>query len=126
MTFIWYPFAVARFGRRWLLRLGDARGGPDRHGLAFFAIKLSMKLATRRILRIFLGVLFLLLGVAGLFRPVLQGWLFIGIGALLLSPEIKPFHSVLQWLEKRYPKIGKKIQRFREKYLKEEPSKVHE
>lgn len=34
------------------------------------------------------GIAFLLLGIAGLFLPILQGWLFIFIGLSLLSPRL--------------------------------------
>ena len=76
-----------------------------------------MKRATRRILRMILGVLSLLIGVAGLFLPILQGWLFLGIGALLLSPDVPPLRRLTRYVERRFPKVGKKMRRMREKYI---------
>ncbi len=52
-----------------------------------------------------LGVAFLLLGLAGLVLPILQGWLFLIIGLLLLS-AYSP--SLRAWIEKhtvKYPKV---------------------
>ena len=75
-----------------------------------------MKTASRRILRIVLGSLSLLVGVAGIFLPILQGWLFLGIGALLLSPEVPPLRRLVKYVERRYPKIGRRIRWWREKF----------
>lgn len=49
---------------------------------------------SRRNLRILGGFSLLLLGVAGLALPLLQGWLFIVLGILLLAEEI-PFFARL-------------------------------
>lgn len=54
---------------------------------------------------------FLLLGVAGLFLPVLQGWLFIGLGALLLSPDVRFFRRLLEWIERRSPLLKRAIRK---------------
>ncbi len=59
----------------------------------------------KRIFVIALGIFFLLLGLVGLVLPVLQGWLFIIIGLLLLS-AYSP--TLRQWIQDRtvkYPKI---------------------
>lgn len=53
-------------------------------------------------LRLFLGAILLILGLAGLFLPVLQGWLFITLGFVLL-----------------YPVQGKKLARKLKKKLKQ-------
>jgi hypothetical protein len=45
-----------------------------------------------RLLRISLGCLLVLLGVIGLFVPVLQGFLFLGIGGLLLCRDVPFLH----------------------------------
>ena len=49
------------------------------------------------------GWTLIILGVAGLFLPVLQGWLFIGAGALLLAPHIRMFHRLAAWIHLRFP-----------------------
>ena len=48
-----------------------------------------MKQHIKRAARIVSGWVFLLLGVAGLFLPILQGIIFLTIGAILLAPYIR-------------------------------------
>ncbi len=72
-----------------------------------------MRIALRRVLRHGLGWGLLLLGVAGLVLPVLQGWLLIALGALLLSPDIPVFARGLAWVERRVPRLGGAIRRAR-------------
>jgi uncharacterized protein len=55
----------------------------------------------------------LLLGVVGLVLPILQGWLFIGIGALLLAPDVPVFARLLSWVEERFPAVRGPLQRVR-------------
>jgi len=47
----------------------------------------------------------MLLGIIGLFLPVLQGVLFLFIGALILAPEVPFFHRIIEDLKKRHPHI---------------------
>ncbi len=54
---------------------------------------------------------FILLGIAGLFLPVLQGILFIAIGLVLLSTEYAWAHRTLDWLKKRFPRAGHHVDR---------------
>ncbi|MDD5204505.1 MAG: PGPGW domain-containing protein [Desulfobacterales bacterium] len=58
-----------------------------------------------RNLRIALGILSLILGVAGLVLPILQGWLFLGIGLVLLSRDVPFFQKLSDRLEHRFPKL---------------------
>ncbi len=51
---------------------------------------------------------FLLLGIAGLFLPVLQGVLFIVIGLAILSSEYVWAHHLLGKLRNRFPGISSK------------------
>ena len=60
-----------------------------------------------------LGWSLLVLGVAGLALPILQGWLFIGLGALLLSPEVAFFKRLVLWIERRFPPVAGPLQRLR-------------
>ena len=57
------------------------------------------------------GWFFLVLGVLGLVLPVLQGWLFIGIGFLLLSREQEWARRALDGLCRRFPALGRQIHR---------------
>lgn len=54
------------------------------------------------------------LGVVGLFVPVLQGLLFIAIGALLLAPYVRAFRRFSAWIHKRHPKLRGPLRRFRD------------
>ena len=60
-----------------------------------------------------LGWLFLLLGMLGLFLPILQGILFLAIGMVLLSYKSVWFRTRLTWLEQRYPKYRRQIREAR-------------
>lgn len=54
------------------------------------------------ILRITAGVILLLLGIIGLFLPILQGWLLIFIAIPLIHPEYgkKMVEKLKTWKEK--------------------------
>ena len=47
------------------------------------------------------GTVLILLGIVGLFLPILQGWLMILAGLALLSPHSKWAHSIMTWLKAR-------------------------
>ncbi|MDZ4163673.1 MAG: PGPGW domain-containing protein [Smithellaceae bacterium] len=57
----------------------------------------------RNLMRNILGWLLLILGVAELFLPVLQGILFISLGVMILAPNVPFFHRLLERLKTRYP-----------------------
>jgi hypothetical protein len=57
-------------------------------------------------LRIVLGVIFLILGVIGGFVPVMQGWIFILLGILVLFPESK---FAIKALDKVQPKMPRMV-----------------
>ena len=61
----------------------------------------------KRILILIIGWFFLLLGIAGLFLPILQGVLFILIGLIILSSEYVWAHHLLQRLKEKFPKLGR-------------------
>lgn len=61
----------------------------------------------KRIALIIAGWIFLLLGIAGLFLPILQGILFILIGLIILSTEYAWAHRLLTRLKQRFPKLGR-------------------
>ena len=52
-----------------------------------------------KILSISAGSILILLGIAGLFLPILQGWLMILAGLALLSPHSKCAHAIMTWLK---------------------------
>lgn len=65
-----------------------------------------MKPAIKRVLVLIVGWLFLLVGIAGLFLPIIQGILCIVIGLLILSSEYVWAHNLLQRIKTRFPKIA--------------------
>lgn len=68
-----------------------------------------MKAQAKRILRLVVGWLFMVLGVAGLFLPILQGVLFLGIGLAILAPEWPWAQRQLDRLRHRYPEMARKF-----------------
>jgi uncharacterized membrane protein YbaN (DUF454 family) len=65
------------------------------------------------IVRNALGVILILLGIPGLILPVLQGWLFLAVGAVLLSVDIPFFDKMVRWIEDRVPQLKKPLERVR-------------
>jgi uncharacterized membrane protein YbaN (DUF454 family) len=61
----------------------------------------------KRIAVIMVGWMFLFLGIAGLFLPILQGILFILIGLIILSTEYAWAHRLLTRLKQRFPRVGR-------------------
>lgn len=61
------------------------------------------------------GWSFILLGIAGLFLPVLQGVLFLLIGLIILSSEYAWAHHLLHKLRSRFPKLSANAERASEK-----------
>lgn len=68
-----------------------------------------MKETLRRVAVQVVGWAFILLGIAGLFLPVLQGILFILIGLLILSRDSPMARRVLHWLRERFPKVARQL-----------------
>lgn len=71
----------------------------------------------KQIVRLSLGTVLLLLGMAGMVLPVLQGWLFLALGALVLSVDIPVFDRMVRWIENRVPPVKKPLERLR-RFLK--------
>jgi uncharacterized protein len=76
----------------------------------------------KRILRYILGIAFLILGVIGLFLPILQGILFLIVGLLILAPESKWIRALLAKLRARYPKIFEAAERIKHKFSGTRPT----
>lgn len=67
----------------------------------------------KQIVRLSLGTVLLMLGMAGMVLPVLQGWLFLALGALVLSVDIPIFDRLVRWIENRVPQVKKPLERLR-------------
>lgn len=71
----------------------------------------AIKKKLKKYFIITLGVLSILLGLMGLVLPFLQGWLFLAIGALLLS-MYSP--GIRTWMDRhtiKYPKLHAFVER---------------
>jgi uncharacterized membrane protein YbaN (DUF454 family) len=64
----------------------------------------------KRVLLVVVGWAFILLGIAGLFLPVLQGILFLLIGLVILSSEYVWAHRLLHRLGERFPTLHSAIE----------------
>ena len=51
-----------------------------------------------------LAIVSIVIGIAGLLLPVLPGWLFFGIAALLLFPEAPLAQKVILKIEAKFPR----------------------
>ncbi len=67
----------------------------------------------KRTLRIALGCILLVLGLAGLVLPILQGWLFIGLAVIILSRDIPFFARLEDRVAARFPGIRRIAERVR-------------
>lgn len=75
----------------------------------------------KRILLEITGWTFVVLGIAGLFLPVLQGILFLLVGLTILSAE---YHWARRWiikLRERFPGADRKLRQFLGKHSKHIP-----
>ena len=69
-----------------------------------------MRRGLRHWILIGLGWGFVLLGIVGLFLPILQGILFLAIGAAILAGESARARLLLRRLRRRYPKFGNAVE----------------
>lgn len=77
-----------------------------------------MKGIIKRYIVLTLGWAFILLGIAGVFLPILQGILFLFIGLYLLSQESSTAKKMLEKTKKRYPSLVKKLDQAKAKHRK--------
>ena len=77
----------------------------------------------KRKLYLVVGTFFVILGVLGLFLPILQGVLFLFVGLVLLSKGSSRVRALKQRFKRRYPKWGAKIEQA-EAWAKEMPPRV--
>ncbi|HKS73921.1 MAG TPA: PGPGW domain-containing protein [Terriglobales bacterium] len=68
-----------------------------------------MRAKAKKLIRLFLGWGFILLGVIGLFLPILQGVLFLIVGLVILSSEYAWAHDLLQKIRIRFPKASSRL-----------------
>jgi len=62
-------------------------------------------------LRIFLGIVFAILGVIGSLLPIMQGWIFFLLAALVLFPQSKFAIKALNKVEPRMPRMVARLRR---------------
>tara|TARA_B100001996_G_scaffold133615_1_gene101676 strand:- start:674 stop:871 length:198 start_codon:yes stop_codon:yes gene_type:complete len=55
----------------------------------------------RKTFRITVGIFLLILGLIGVFIPIVQGWVFGLPGLIILSDYFPPFKKVLTWAKKK-------------------------
>lgn len=75
----------------------------------------------KRILLEITGWSFIVLGIAGLFLPVLQGILFLLIGLTILSRRHRWAYRWIARILERYPKADRKLRQFLGKHAKHIP-----
>lgn len=71
----------------------------------------------KRIIKVSVGWFFLFLGVIGCFLPILQGFLFIAVGLLILSEESVLIKKLLHPVEQKYPAQFQKVHQFRHHFF---------
>jgi len=74
-----------------------------------------MRTRLRRVAIEIVGWMFIVLGIAGLFLPVLQGILFLLIGLFILSTQYAWAHRLLHRLRERFPKIAEQFDKSKAK-----------
>lgn len=71
-----------------------------------------MQKTFKTVARITGGIVLLLVGVLGLFLPILQGWLFLGAGLLLLFPKnTKTGRRIRTWMKEKRSQVAERIRR---------------
>ncbi len=66
-----------------------------------------MSSLAKRVLVLVVGWLFIVLGIIGLFLPILQGVLFLLIGLIILSSEYVWARKLVEYFRKRFPKLAR-------------------
>jgi uncharacterized membrane protein YbaN (DUF454 family) len=74
-----------------------------------------VKAQIKRVALLVAGWAFILLGIAGLFLPVLQGILFLLIGLFILSSEYVWAHKLLHKLKQRFPRVAEHFEHAKER-----------
>ena len=74
-----------------------------------------MRARVKRVAIEIVGWMFILLGIVGLFLPVLQGILFLLIGLFILSTQYEWARRLLDKTRERFPKIAAQFDKAKEK-----------
>lgn len=61
-----------------------------------------------------MGLVCIVLGVAGLFLPLLPGTLLLAIGVFLLAAQLPFFARIICWFQRKFPKLERYILQLRE------------
>ena len=72
------------------------------------AAQRSMKAFFKRLAVQAVGWAFVVVGIIGLFLPVLQGILFILIGLIILSTQYSWAHRLMERIRARFPRLAQK------------------
>lgn len=92
----------------------DASGGPQRIRWA--------DMGWRDYLRVGAGLFFLVLGIAGLVLPILQGVLFLIVSAIVLAPYSLWVQRQLARFEARFPWLAEKASRLAARWRRKKPA----
>lgn len=66
-----------------------------------------------RLIRLAAGFTLIFLGLIGLFLPILQGWLFLGLGTAMLSRDLPIVKRFVDRIRARYPRVFETIGRWK-------------
>lgn len=75
-----------------------------------------MKKPLNIIARMVAGWFFIVLGIAGLFLPILQGLLFLAVGLVLLAPIVPFVGRMRDALYRRFPRVEAAVKRLKKNY----------
>lgn len=64
------------------------------------------------ILRITLGIIFFVLGIIGSLLPIMQGWIFFLLSALVLFPRSRFAIKACQKIEPKMPRLVARLRRW--------------
>lgn len=64
------------------------------------------------ILRIVLGIVFFILGIIGSLLPIMQGWIFFLLSALVLFPRSRFAIKACQKIEPKMPRMVARLRRW--------------
>ena len=71
----------------------------------------------QRMLILISGWGLIVLGAIGGLIPVLQGWVFGVAGLIVLSREYEWAHNLLTWLQRKFPRFGRVMERVKEQSM---------
>jgi hypothetical protein len=61
----------------------------------------GQRVALRKILRLLLGFLLVIIGIIGGFVPILQGWMFLIPGLIILAEFFPPIRRLVDWAKRK-------------------------